>query len=328
MPALSPRKDYHYLSLHTSFRMRSEKTGALFAQYDIAPNIPDISLFVTYPDKADPQYIIVDNDKLKMGQRHVLTAWYSRNFTREREKGKITRTLSAHIEFFRRKNDVTDFRTYDRTIGAVTVKPVNVAGNWDGKANIGFTTPLDAAQRFWLETFAEVSVLRTQTYSGVVTADNAEQQFNDNRLYSCAATVKPRLKLARVDLSAAYELTLEDNKGTYASANRNLQWQHYLQGKLNLQLPWKLNVDATLNYHNYAGYLSGKRENWVMWDMGIERAFLKNENLFVRLSGHDLCNQNNGFLRQYSATALTHTYQKTLGRYGMLTLRYRFATKK
>lgn len=184
------------------------------------------------------------------------------------------------------------------------------------------------AQRFWFETFAKASVLRTQTYSGVVTADNTEQQFYDNRRYTYTASVKPRLKLAPADLSVAYELKLEDNKGTYASANNKMQWQHHVQGKLNLDIPWHLNFNTTLNYHNYAGYLSGKRENWVMLNLGIERAFLKKENLFVCISGHDLFNQNNGFLQQYSATALIHTYQKTLGRYGILTLKYRFTSKK
>lgn len=238
MPALSPQKDYHYLSLHTSFRIRSEKTGALFAQYDISPNIPDIHLFVTYPDMADPQYIILGNDALDMGLEHILTTWYSRNFTKENEKGKIIRTLSAHIAFFHRNNDVTNFTTYDRNTGTITVKPVNVSGNWDGKANIGFTTPFDVAQRFWFETFAKASVLRTQTYSGVVTADNTEQQFYDNRRYTYTASVKPRLKLAPADLSVAYELKLEDNQGTYASANNKMQWEHHVQGKLNLDIPW------------------------------------------------------------------------------------------
>lgn len=65
-----------------------------------------------------------------------------------------------------------------------------------------------------------------------------------------------------------------------------------------------------------------------MLNLGIERAFLKKENLFVRISGHDLFNPNNGFLQQYSATALIHTYQKTLRRYGILTLKYRFTSKK
>ena len=328
MPVLSPKKDYHYLSLQTSFRMRSEKTGTLFAQYNISPNIPDIYLFATYPDMADPQYIILGNDDLNMGLKHIITAWYSRNFTKENQRGKITRTLSAHIAFFHRNNDVTNFTTYDRNTGTITVMPVNVSGNWDGKANISFTTPLDVNQHFWIETYAGASVLRTQTYSGVVTADNTEQQFNDNRLYCYSASVKPRLKLAPVDLSVAYELTAENNHGTYASANGSTQWQHLLTGKLDWLLPWHLDFNATLNYHNYASYVSGKRENWVMMDMGIERAFLKKENLFIRISGHDLFNQNSGFLRQYSATAWTNTYSKTLGRYGMLTLKYRFSSSR
>ena len=48
----------------------------------------------------------------------------------------------------------------------------------------------------------------------------------------------------------------------------------------------------------------------------------------MELSAHDLLNENNGFSRVYDATSLTHTYTNTLGRYAMLSVRYRFATKK
>ena len=65
-----------------------------------------------------------------------------------------------------------------------------------------------------------------------------------------------------------------------------------------------------------------------MLDGEVERSFLKKDNLSIALALHDVFNQNNGFLQEYSATALTQTYQKTLGRYAMLSLRYRFDTKK
>ena len=65
-----------------------------------------------------------------------------------------------------------------------------------------------------------------------------------------------------------------------------------------------------------------------MLDGEVERSFLKKDNLSIALALHDIFNQNNGFLQEYSATALTQTYQKTLGRYAMLTLKYRFNTKK
>lgn len=328
LPILNIRQNYTYIKGHTQFRMRSPKTGTLLVRYYISPKIPDINHFVTYPDMADPQHIILGNENLRKGTTHGVASWYDKNFAKETDKGKVTRTLYASLLFSYSTNDIANFTTYDRNTGVITVKPVNVSGNWDGKANIGFTTPLDVNQRFWIETSAETSVFRTQTYSGVVTADNTEQQFNDNRLYCHTASVKPRLKLAPVDLSVAYELTAENNHGTYASANGSTQWQHLLTGKLDWQLPWHLDFNVTVNYHNYAGYASGKRENWVMMDMGLERAFLKKENLFIRISGHDLFNQNSGFLRQYSATALTNTYSKTLGRYGILTLKYRFSSSR
>ena len=65
-----------------------------------------------------------------------------------------------------------------------------------------------------------------------------------------------------------------------------------------------------------------------MLDCEVERSFLKKDNLSIALALHDIFNQNNGFLQEYSATALTQTYQKTLGRYAMLSFRYRFDTKK
>lgn len=328
LPVLNIRQNYAYISGNTQFRMKSPQTGTLLVRYYISPKIPDINYFVTYPDMADPQHIVLGNEHLRKGTTHGVASWYNKDFTNETDKGKVTRTLYASLLFSHSTNDIVNFTTYDRNTGVITVKPVNVSGNWDGKADIGFSTPLDVKQRFWIETSAEASVLRTQTYSGVVTADNTEQKFNDNRLFAYTVKMKPRVKLTSVDLSVAYELTAENNHGTYVSANGRTQWQHLLTGKLDWQLPWSLNLNATLNYHNYSGYISGKRENWVMLDLGIERAFFKKENLFVRISGHDLFNQNNGFLRQYSATALTNTYSKTLGRYGMLTLKYRFSSSK
>lgn len=71
-----------------------------------------------------------------------------------------------------------------------------------------------------------------------------------------------------------------------------------------------------------------EKEKTGLLDGEVERSFLKKDNLSIALALHDVFNQNNGFLQEYSATALTQTYQKTLGRYAMLSLRYRFDSKK
>ena len=51
-------------------------------------------------------------------------------------------------------------------------------------------------------------------------------------------------------------------------------------------------------------------------------------NIHGEISAHDLLNENTGFCRKYDATSLTNTYNNTLGRYAMLSVKYRFATKK
>lgn len=325
LPALNPRRSYRYVSGRALFRIKSPKTGSLRVQYFMMPNIPDINYFVTYPDKADPQHIISGNDNLRKGTKQGVMAWGERYFTKDTEKGRITRTLYASLSFDYATNDVTNHATHNRATGVVVVKPVNVSGNRSGKLNVAFNTPLDAAQHFWVEAYSEASVVRTKTF---VTFENDERPSpNDNRLYAYSLSVKPRAKFDFMDVSLGYGLTLEDNQGSYASVNNKEQWQHHLEGKLTCRLPWGLSLTADVNYHNYAGYLSGKRENWVMLNLEMERAFLKGKNLFAGVLVHDLFNRETGFQQQYGATALTRSFNKTLGRFAMLTLRYRFSTK-
>lgn len=328
LPDLSLKREYRYWAIETQFRVRSTPLGSLLARFLSIPNIPSIHSFVSYPDKTDPQYIVMGNENLTMGRRNTLLAWYWCNFVQDGEKGKRTRTLSAHLLYSRQQNDVANFTTYNRKTGVVTIQPVNVSGNWNGKMNIGFSSPIDIAQHWWLELLAETSLFRTKTFLGTNEQGVNSQQINDNLLSSHSLNITPRLRLASFDCSLTYQLTLESNKGTYASANHTGQWQHQLKGKLDWTLPFRLHLNTSINYHNYAGYVSRNRENWIMLDGEVERSFLKKDNLSIALALHDIINQNNGFLQEYSATALTQTYQKTLGRYAMLSLRYRFDSKK
>lgn len=328
LPNLSLKQGYRYWAIEALFRVRSSPVGSLLARFHSTPNIPSIHSFVSYPDKTDPQYIVMGNENLTMGRSNTLVAWYWRNFEQDGEKGKLTRTLSAHLLYSRQQNDVANFTTYNRKTGVVTIQPVNVSGNWNGKVNIGFSSPIDIAQHWWLELLAESSLLRTKTFLGTNEQGISSQQINDNLLSRHSLNITPRLRLASFDCSLTYQLTLESNKGTYASANHTGQWQHQLKGKLDWTLPFHLHLNTSINYHNYTGYVSRKRENWIMLDGEVERSFLKKDNLSIALALHDVFNQNNGFLQEYSATALTQTYQQTLGRYAMLSLRYRFDTKK
>ena len=329
LPTLSPKRNYAYMSLATNGNIRTDKIGLLRWVAAITPTLPDIQSLVTYPDMADRQYIIYGNDKLEKKKEYRVQLNYSKNIISYRaDSSKVTRQVGSIIDFCYMDNDFTNLMTYNRTTGVVTSKPINVSGNWNGRLGANFATPLDFAQRFWVETSANVNIRHTNSYA-VIASEEETPLLNSNTLCAYSAMVKPRVKFDNVDASVAYELTLEDNHGTYLSVNNKEQWQHHIQGRLTWQLPWSLSFDAAVSYLNYATYLSGgNRMDWLMMDFSIERPFLKGKNLFVELSAHDLLNENNGFSRVYDATSLTHTYNNTLGRYAMLSVRYRFATTK
>lgn len=329
LPTLTPQQKDIYTDLFSQILLRSDKIGTLRFIGSITPTLPDIQSLVTYPDMADRQYIIYGNSDLEKRTEYKLQGWYTKNLVSYRaDSSKVTRQLGINLDVASVDNDFTNLMTYNRTTGVVTSKPINVSGNWNGRLGANFATPLDFAQRFWMETSANVNIRHTNSYA-VIESKEETPLLNSNTLCAYSVMVKPRVKLDKMDASVAYELTLEDNHGTYFSVNNKEQWQHHIQGRLTWQLPWSLSFDAAASYLNYAAYLSdGKRMDWLMMDFSIERPFLKGKNLFVELSAHDLLNENNGFSRVYDATSLTHTYTNTLGRYAMLSVRYRFATKK
>jgi hypothetical protein len=278
---------------------------------------------------ADPQYIIYGNEALKKSTKYNLRSSYNKDLISYRaDSSKVTRQLSANLNVAFIENDFTNLMTYDRVSGEVTSTPINVSGNWYGSLGANFTTPLDRSQRFWLDVSANAHIHHTNSYA-VVGHKDEQPMLNSNYLHAYSAKVKPRAKFSNIDASIAYELTLENNRSTYIAGNNKELWQHHIQGRLTWQLPWSLNFDAVINYQNYAAYHADrKRMDWLMMDFSIERHFLKGKNLLVEISAHDLLNENTGFTRMYDATSLTNTYNNTLGRYAMLSVKYRFATKK
>ena len=329
LPTLTPERDYIYVDLKSQFRFSTDKLGTLRFYGDISHTLPDILSLVTYPDMADPQYIIYGNEALKKSTKYNLRSSYNKDLISYRaDSSKVTRQLSANLNVAFIENDFTNLMTYDRVSGEVTSTPINVSGNWYGSLGANFTTPLDRSQRFWLEVSANAHIHHTNSYA-VVGHKDEQPMLNSNYLHAYSAKVKPRAKFSNIDASIAYELTLENNRSTYIAGNNKELWQHHIQGRLTWQLPWSLNFDAVINYQNYAAYHADrKRMDWLMMDFSIERYFLKGKNLLVEISAHDLLNENTGFTRMYDATSLTNTYNNTLGRYAMLSVKYRFATKK
>ena len=81
-------------------------------------------------------------------------------------------------------------------------------------------------------------------------------------------------------------------------------------------------------YHTYASYCAITCVTMFKIYNLRRLSHTRLRNIHGEISAHDLLNENTGFSRKYDATSLTNTYNNTLGRYAMLSVKYRFATKK
>lgn len=106
----------------------------------------------------------------------------------------------------------------------------------------------------------------------------------------------------------------------------NNGWIIRSSGSLNLYLPGKIVLGTNANYL-YQGRTKTFNNSFgrVIINSSLTKNFLKGENFSLAVSGNDLLNQNNGFLRNVSgANFFTQTQFSTIRRYIMLSMIYDF----
>lgn len=138
-----------------------------------------------------------------------------------------------------------------------------------------------------------------------------------------------------VDFTVAYRPTLsfttsqQKDRKTQQVYNR---FDRYvgsdLSGFLNIFL-WKglfINADAT--WRNSFGTQAAYAQHYALLNAAIGYKFMKFKQAEVRVSGYDLLNQNRAFRQSNDGTIIQSTLSNVLKRYFMVSLTYKFDTRK
>lgn len=208
-------------------------------------------------------------------------------------------------------------RTTD-TIGKTVTQYVNVNGNNYYGANIGFNAK-----------FEKLGIDYNIGYS-----------FNGNNGVSFVNGLKNTTKTNRHGINFGMNKEKEKVYNFYMWSNfsynistssirpdvKTNYWSGYLNGELNIQLPYKLelNNEIEFNFRQKTALFSGNN-NVTVWNAYIAKKILKNDKGQIRFTGFDILDQNRGYSRNISSTTLTENSYQQLSQYFMLSFVWNFS---
>lgn len=294
-------------------RLTTDSIGQFEWRYEFSTSAPDIARLVTLPDRTAPAYRPLGNAALRDARTHYARFHYGLRMT--------------NMAWF---NLVTDFRlfehrivtasTYDAQTGITTTQPRNVGGAWQASTLFLAGASLDGKKR-----------LNAMLTAGCIAARDIGWQ---NRRYA-VLTHTPMFSLrlsynkgkTGAELATQYEYSTRRSPRVGVDGLNNQTWTNTLSLRTTLPLGIEADTELRIRWQHMNKGIDYE-PFYCLWNASLQRSFLREKNLTLRLSAADILGQ----LRQggpfASATSRGYQYTETLRSYVLVSLLFRFATKK
>ncbi len=303
-----------------NFRYRFSRQHQVEARYGGQSGQPSITDLI--PDtlsNANPLNIRLGNPDLKPSFTHTFRAEWRLNLP------DYQRSFNANVDFRATQNATVSRTEYNDLTGARVTMPVNINGNWNGRANFHFNTALrDQRFRINSETGYNHTTSNGYVYQQGVTLKNVTHsnnvsqsaRFTYRETYYNENTLELNLRGAFSYHSARATATAASNLDTYsfsygASANMNFFFG--------------LNLSTDINQQSRRGYSdNAMNTNQWIWNAQASFSFLSKRQATVSLRWNDILQQRDMVSRSISATARTDSDSDRITSYAMLSFIYRF----
>lgn len=296
------------LTPSASFNLRKGKSGR-YAYISVGSDVslPSATDLQTVFTNTNPLYIRQGNPDLQMSR----SFYVSGNFSRFNQKS------NAYINVFANYNTTYNgFSTASTVVGGVTTsKPINVDGNY----SLTFGTSVGKP------THIKGLKFNTGIYANINRSIN---MINDNR--NAVTRISPNVNAGvsfdrdKFQTSINTSVNYNNAKNSYQSAADRHYWAYNNRMSASV-LPVKtLRIFSDVTQSLYRGQPASANTTYYLWNAGIERYFLKGQNLTLSLNAFDLLDQNSGIQRSVTQLgAIQNNQTNTIGRYFYLKLIYK-----
>jgi len=272
--------------------------------------IPNFSQLQPIPDTRNLQDVIIGNPDLKAALSHVL------NFNYRHVNASNGSSVLVGIGANATQNQVVS----NTILIPDTLKSLrqetryqNVNGNYTVNGNYWWSLPLDKNKY-------SITVRGTLAYDHHLSFSNGMENFSEGINLSQSAGLRINEKWLMLNTNFTYNL--RDNTYSLATAIPNKIQTWTFNADTRIYLSTRLSVAATAIKTINAGYnLPGA--NTLIMGGYVEKIFLKNKQISVKIEANDVLNQGNNLNRTISDNTITESKTNQISRYFMLSLSWR-----
>jgi len=297
------------------FRYRFSKISNLRINYRGTTAQPSMTDLLDITDDSDPLNITTGNPGLKPSFTNSFRLFYN-TYIEKRQQGIMT-----FVNYSNTRNAISNMVTYDETTGGRITRPENINGNWNAYMGVMYSTAVDSAGFWNINTFTNAGY---NNYVGYLSQDRMSSQKNTTRTTSVSERLQGSYRNSWVEVSLDGSFNYAHTRNLLQSQNNMDTWQFAYGGSLNFYLPWGTSIATDMHNNCRRGYNdSSMNTNELVWNAQVSHGFLKGKALTVSLQFYDILHRQSNFSRTVSAMQRSDTSYNSINSYAMLHAIYR-----
>ena len=299
------------------FRWKKSQVSQLRLNYRANTRQPSISDLLDIVDDSNPLAKRTGNPGLKPSFTHNLRLNYNDYFQKHQQ------SIGAFLNFSATQNSVSNKTTLVNTnTGETLTRPENINGNWNAMAFVMFSTALDSAAYFNLNTSTNLSYTHNVGFVSVGTNGLSQESATNSLGIGERLALSYRNEWFEAELNGSLNFT---KRRSELQANNNLDtWDFSYGGMIGINAPWGTALSTNINMNSRRGYVDASMNtNELIWNAQLSQSFLRGNALTISLQFYDILHQQSTISSMLSAYQRSDTEYNAITNYAMLHVIYR-----
>jgi hypothetical protein len=255
---------------------------------------------------------------------------------------------SAGASYSTTDRSVSSATIYDAETGNRYSRPMNIDGNWNTSANIGFNTALDTAKHFSMNLHSNIRYSNNVGYiSSAINGLETPETVEDMQALFRNALANGQLNKATTkslgigsNLRFNYRTEWGETGSIEVGVNGSFNYQHARNedntranmdswnfnygGNFTITAPWGTTLRSDIGPNYRRGYADENMNTTeLIWNASLQHAFLKKKNLIISAHWYDILGERSNISRSISATSRTDSHTNAIYSYVMFRVSYR-----
>jgi hypothetical protein len=287
------------------------KNRRFYIYYNFNVQAPSVNQLIPIVNNTNPLYLVLGNPDLKYAETHTVRYFFN-YYDPKRETG-----FNTNASFNEIVNYISNSTTTDANTGAQTTQPVNLNGAYNWNCWISYFRPLhlwDDKVKWNVSLWAQGG----KTDNLLNGEDNANTSSYAKFHFGVTYDTPKWL-----DLHTDFSLARQESDYSLEPSMNNIAYFMDVSPNITFQLASKTEFNIDYDYRQSSGQSAGYNTSVNMLNADFVQYFDKKKDIWLKVKGYDLLNQNVSVWRTTGSNYIQDTRANVLTRFVLLSLNIR-----